>query len=260
MSNDYDPRISIEGDGTPLVLVPGLNGTGELFYRQIPSLRRRHRVATYTLRDDAPTLEALADDLAHVIDEVAPVERRAIVVGESFGGAVALTFALTHPDRVSALVIVNSFAHLNSQLRLRLAIAGLTVVPWRAIGPMRRLTAFRLHSRQTNRAEIDRFIALTARATRRGYVGRLRLLREYDVRHRLHEVRHPTLFVAADGDHLVPALTQAQYMADRVAASRMRVLNGHGHVCLIAPNVDLATILDEWRENIASSAETLSAS
>src|SRR5206468_5886658 len=89
MSNGYDPRISIEGNGVPLVLVPGLNGIGELFYRQIPSLRQGYRVATYTLRDDAPTLNALADDLAQVIGEIAPVERRAIVVGESFGGRSA---------------------------------------------------------------------------------------------------------------------------------------------------------------------------
>ena len=260
MTNGYDPRILIEGDGSPLVLVPGLNGTGELFYRQIPSLGRKYRVARYTLRDDAPHLNALADDLACVIDQVAPVERRAIVVGESFGGAVALTLALTHPERVSALVILNSFAYLNSQLRLRLAIAGLTLVPWRLIGPMRRLTAFRLHSRQTNRAEVNRFIALTARATRRGYVGRLKLLRDYDVRHRLHEVRHATLFLAADGDHLVPAVAQAQYMTSRVAASRMLVLKGHGHICLIAPDVDLATILDEWRGDVSSSAAAAAAS
>ncbi len=26
----------------------------------------------------------------------------------------------------------------------------------------------------------------------------------------------------------------------------MRVLEGHGHSCLIAPDLDLSTILDEW--------------
>jgi pimeloyl-ACP methyl ester carboxylesterase len=257
MMNDYDPRVSIEGEGSPLVLVPGLNGTGELFYRQIPSLRRAYRVATYTLRDDAPTLDVLADDLAHVIEDVAPVERRAIIVGESFGGAVALTLALKHPERVSALVIVNSFAYLESQMRLRFAIAGLTLVPWRAVGPMRQLMAFRLHSRQTDRAEVTRFVALTARATRRGYVGRLKLLRDYDVRHRLHELRPSALFLAADGDHLVPAVAQAQYMTDRVAAGHMRVLKGHGHICLIAPGVDLVEILNDWRTAAPTSTEAL---
>jgi hypothetical protein len=35
-------------------------------------------------------------------------------------------------------------------------------------------------------------------------------------------------------------------MADRVPSSVMRILKGHGHICLIAPDVDLARILSEW--------------
>jgi pimeloyl-ACP methyl ester carboxylesterase len=252
MIDCYDPRVSIEGQGEPLVLVPGLNGAGELFYRQLPSLRQAYRVATYSLRDDAPALDVLADDLARVIEHVAPAERRAIIVGESFGGTVALTLALMHPERVSALVILNSFPYWDAQVRLRLAIAGLTVVPWNAVSLMRQLAASRLHSRHTNHAEVKRFIGLTARATRRGYVNRLKLLQDYDVRHRLHEVCHPTLFLAAEADHLVPAVAQARYMSDRVPASRVRVLEGHGHICLIAPNLELATILADWRAGTPS--------
>lgn len=249
MNNTYDSEITIQGQGAPVVLVPGLNGTGELFYRQILSLGETCRVATYRLRDDARTMAMLADDLAEVIDKVAPVERRAIVIGESFGGAVALSLALRHPERVSALVIVNSFPRLDSQAKLRLAIAGAAILPWKAFGLMRRLSSWRLHSRQTPRSEIKRFIALTARASRRGYLNRLKLLREYDVRHRLHEVSCPTLFIAAEIDHLVPAVAQAQYMANRVSVSSMRVLSGHGHICLIAPDVKLAEILGAWQTN-----------
>jgi hypothetical protein len=35
-------------------------------------------------------------------------------------------------------------------------------------------------------------------------------------------------------------------MAERVPRSAVRVLAGHGHICLIAPDIDLAQILDEW--------------
>jgi hypothetical protein len=31
-----------------------------------------------------------------------------------------------------------------------------------------------------------------------------------------------------------------------VPAATMRVLQGHGHICLIAPNLDLGAILEEW--------------
>ena len=60
---ENDPRVAIHGSGRPLVLVPGLDGTGLLFYRQVPLLARRHRVVTYALRDDAPGMDALVDQL-----------------------------------------------------------------------------------------------------------------------------------------------------------------------------------------------------
>jgi 3-oxoadipate enol-lactonase len=247
MIDPYDPSLSIAGSGEPVVLVPGMDGTGLLFYRQVPLLERSYRVVTYVLRDTAPTMDVLVADLARVIEILAPTERRAIIVGESFGGALALSFALAKPELVSRLVILNSFPHFAPQLSLRLATVGLGALPWGAMGLVRRLTAFRLHSPHTRREDIQRFMELTSRASRAGYINRLRLLMQYDVRHRLHELRLPTLFLAADRDHLVPSVAQARYMAARVRGSVLRVLEGHGHICLIAPDVDLETLLSEWR-------------
>lgn len=248
MPDAYDPKLVIRGHGPAVVLVPGINGSGDLFYRQVPRLDRSHTVATYSLRDEAEHLEQLAADLALVIDTAAPVERRAIVIGESFGGAVALTSALEYPERVSALVILNSFAHFGPQIRLRLAIAGVTLLPWGAMSIIRHATAWRLHSPHTHRVEVKQFIQLTANASRRGYLNRLKLLRQFDVRERLRDITQPTLFLAAECDHLVPAIDQARFMAARVPSSVVRILQGHGHICLIAPDLDLAVILKEWED------------
>lgn len=247
MQDRYEPHISFQGDGPPLVLVPGMDGTGRLFYRQVPLLARSYRVATYALRDAAESMEVLVDDLARVIRAASPAAAPAVVVGESFGGAVALSCALARPALVAALVVLNSFPRFLPQFRLRLAISGLRALPWPAMGLVRRLTAFRLHSRYTHRAEIRRFVELTRETTREGYLARLRILTRYDVRARLQEIRAPTLFLAAERDHLVPSVQQAQYMAARVPEASLRVLHGHGHICLIAPNVDLERILRDWR-------------
>ena len=60
-----------------------------------------------------------------------------------------------------------------------------------------------------------------------GYLSRLKLLTQYHVRDRLHPLRPPTLFLAADYDHLVPSVVQARFMAtldvgqrERLASSR----------------------------------------
>lgn len=244
---DYDWRLAMEGSGEPLVLVPGMDGTGQLFYRQVPLLARSFRVATYALRNDASSMATLVDDLERVIAVVAPQTRRAIVVGESFGGALAMSFALARPDQVERLVVLNSFPYFAPQFRLRLARYGLGLIPWGAMSLIRRATAFRLHSGHTHRDEIRRFMQLTAAASRQGYINRLQLLMSYDVRDRLHQLQSPTLFLAADQDHLVPSVAQARLMAACVPNATLRVLEGHGHICLIAPDLDLAQILSSWR-------------
>jgi len=247
MANAYDSQLSMCGEGRSVVLVPGMNGTGDLFYCQVPRLQRSFRVATYRLRDDAENLDVLAEDLARVVDIAAPQDRRATIVGESFGGAVALTLALRYPERIERLVILNSFPYFAPQYRLRLAIIGLMVLPWGAMPLVRHLTAFGLHSRHTHHREVRHFIRLTANATRDGYINRLKLLKDFDVRDRLHKIRAPTLFLASERDHLVPAVAQARYMADRVPSSVIRILEGHGHICLIAPDLDVAEIIRQWR-------------
>jgi pimeloyl-ACP methyl ester carboxylesterase len=248
MSTLYDPKIAVAGEGPPLVLVPGMDGTGLLFHRQVPLLARRYRTVTYTLRDDAATMDVLVDDVAAVIRTVGTGP--AVVIGESFGGTVALSFALAHPELVGALVVLNSFSRFLPQVNLRIAIGALRVMPWHTMPLVRRLTAFRLHSRYTHRTEIRRFLELTRQTRRDGYIARLGILRRYDVRERLSTLRVPTLFLASELDHLIPSVREGRYMAERVSGATLRILAGHGHICLIAPNLDLEQLLREWRPDL----------
>lgn len=249
-STSYDPRLCVDGAGLPLIFVPGMDGTGQLFYRQVPSLAPRFRVATYALRDDADRMETLVEDLDRVIRALAPDGEPAVVVGESFGGALALSFALTHPKRIRTLVVINSFPRFLPQFRLRLALGGIHMMPWGVMTAVRRVTAFRLHSRHTHRSEVRHFLEKTKQTTRQGYINRLRILKDYDIRDRLREIQVPTLFLAANEDHLIPSVEQASYMAARVPGATMHVLEGHGHACLIAPGVDLGEILDGAFSNL----------
>lgn len=232
----------------PLVLVPGIDGTGLLFYRQIPTLERQFAVTTTRHRDDARSMDELVEDLDRAIDRAAP-DRPVTLLGESFGGALSLSYALAHPERVARLVILNSFAHFGSQARLWLGYHLLRATPWGMMRIVRQLNARRMHSPQTEDDEIRRFYDLMRASTRDGYLSRLRILRDYDVRDQLPTMRMPVLYLAADRDTLVPSVDQARLMSELTPAATMRVLEGHGHSCLIAPDLDLASILDEWRSH-----------
>ena len=100
------------------MLVPGIDGTGLLFYRQLPLLERRYAVTTTRLRDDAARMGELVADLHDAVSAAAPDGRPVTLLGESFGGALTLSYAVAHPERVARLVILNSFAHFGSKARL----------------------------------------------------------------------------------------------------------------------------------------------
>ena len=227
------------------MLVPGIDGTGQLFYRQIPRLGNHFAVSTTTLRDDAQSMDELVGDLHDEITRVAG-SGRVSLLGESFGGALTLSYALAHPERVERLIIVNSFAHFESQARLWLGYHLLRATPWGMMPIVRHLNARRMHSPQTERDEIRRFHDLMRSATRQGYLSRMRILRDYDIRHRLPSISAPVLYLAADRDTLVPSVEQARLMSELTPGATMRILEGHGHSCLIAPDMDLASIVTDW--------------
>lgn len=228
----------------PLVLVPGIDGTGLLFYKQVPLLERRYAVTTIRLRDEVRAMDELVADLHQSV--AAASDGPVTLLGESFGGALALSYALAHPERIGKLVILNSFAHFGSPARLWLGYHLLRATPWGMMRLVRQLNGRRMHSLGTDTEEIRRFLQLMQSTTREGYLSRLHILRDYDLREQLARLQAPVLYLAADRDVVVPSVEQARLMASLTPRGSLRVLEGHGHSCLIAPDLDLAAILDEW--------------
>ncbi len=228
-----------------VLLVPGLDGTAELFYRQIPLLAEHFDVVAFPLPDhpDA-SLAELADELAELIDEVG--HDGALLLGESFGGALSLQVALRHPELVKGLVIVNSFPYLDNRLQLLAAPRLLRLIPWGAMPLARRLTEHRIHSSHVGEDELREFRQRTRSIDREGYIRRMQIVRGHDVRNDLHRIKAPTLFLAGTEDRLVPSARWATYMGERVPDSEVMLLDGYGHCCLINHDLDVGRIVADW--------------
>lgn len=239
-------RYRVEGAGPLLIYIPGLDGTGELFYKQAPALMRRHRVVTYRSREQGRfTYDDLADDLAALIGELG--EPRATMVGESFGGTVALQFVLRHPAMTERLVVVNSFARFRGRVRIALAARLVALMPWRMTWLARLLAnTLGLMREGIGRDDRRRFLAAVRTVDKEGYARRLRLIAELNLDDRLREMRTPTLLIAGDRDWLVPSVREARAMAARLPQAELRILAGAGHASLLSSRVCLADILAEW--------------
>lgn len=99
------------GTGTPLILVHGMAGDRHEWDGLLPALPAGLATLRYDLRgfgrsqaEDGVAFSH-ADDLLAVLN--AQDIAQAAVLGLSMGGGVALNFALSHPDRVSRLVLIS---------------------------------------------------------------------------------------------------------------------------------------------------------
>lgn len=113
-------HVQEQGAGQPVLLIHGLGGQAcHYTYRLAGLLAEHYRVVTvdrpgsgYSERDagHAAGLDTQADALAALIGalQLGP----ALVVGHSLGGAVALTLAQRHPDKVKALALLAPLTQL----------------------------------------------------------------------------------------------------------------------------------------------------
>lgn len=112
-----------EGKGTAIVLLHGFLENKKMWNHFIPELTQKNRVITIDLLGHGATeclgyvhtMEDNADVVHAVLSELRI--RKAIFVGHSMGGYVALAFAELYPDTMKGLVLLNSTARADSEER-----------------------------------------------------------------------------------------------------------------------------------------------
>jgi class 3 adenylate cyclase len=181
---------------------------------------------------ELPTVEQWASDALAVLDaEDVP---HAAVVGASHGGLAALLLAATHPERVRALVLVNSYASL---LRTDDYPVGVPVQVWERFGQALvepgQSSADDLPSMAPGMVSDAGFSSWWRRAGHRGAspaVARaVWQAGATDLRSILATVAVPTLVIHAHGNQFV-RVGQGRYLAERIPDARLVELETADHV------------------------------
>ena len=110
----YESHGPSEGDPPAIVFLHGAAGNHISWWQQLPHFRDRYRCITIDHRgfgrSEDTTGEGgtrFVDDLEALLGELG-VERTALVA-QSMGGRTALGFAVRHPERVTALVMADTW-------------------------------------------------------------------------------------------------------------------------------------------------------
>jgi len=103
------------GKGTPIVLIPGLQGRWEWMRSAVDALAKHHRVISFSLCDERTSpfpcqpekaFENYLDQVDLALDR-ARIDK-AVIAGVSYGGLIAAEYAARRPQRVQGLVLVNA--------------------------------------------------------------------------------------------------------------------------------------------------------
>ncbi len=110
----FETAYALRGSGPCVALIHGLGLNRAMWQWQLPALEPHFSVLTYDLYGHGesaapvgrPDLALFSEQLLDVMNRCG--FERAAMVGFSLGGMIARRFALDHPDRLSALAILNS--------------------------------------------------------------------------------------------------------------------------------------------------------
>ena len=195
----------------------------------------------------APPLEEWADDVRTVMDSVG--SERATIFGAGEGALMAILFAATHPERTTALVVVNGTARLSSAPDYAIGITDearerLTALLERTWGQGDGMAALNpsIADDEAALAAWAHFLRLAASPGTQAAV--VRTLFDFDVRALLAAVRVPTLVVHRS-DVTLPPVAQGRYVADHIAGARYVEVPGRDYSTVVG---DVDSILDPVEE------------
>ena len=198
-------------------------------------------------RGDTPTVEQWMDDITAVLDAVD--SRRAALLGTGIGGSLALVFAATYPERVSALGLVDATARSAAAPDYPFGITE----EWREHAQQQMASSWGrapiLELRAPEMAGDARFRDWYSRFERYGAspgmaLDVLRMIHDLDVRHVLPAIQCPVLVVHRREDQMI-RVEHGRYLAEHLPEARYVELPGAGHAYWSG---DQDRILDEVQE------------
>ena len=216
----------VTGSGPVVLLTHGFAASSHMFASTVADLSTDHTAVVWDMRghgsSDSPgdpaaySVRTSLDAMLAILDDVGA--ERAVLVGHSLGGYLSLELAISHPERVAALVLVDTGPGFRSDRGRD---------EWNAMADryaedldQRGLDGLPGSDELT--ASVHRSaegLALAARGVQRQSDGH--------VLEALPTIGEPTLIVV--GEHDGPFRNGSQYMAGKIPGAQLAVIDGAGH-------------------------------
>ncbi|HWC33956.1 MAG TPA: alpha/beta hydrolase [Mycobacteriales bacterium] len=221
------------GDGPVVVFSHGFLMNHTMFAPQVEALRDAYRVVTYDERAHGEAEPEgrwsywdMADDVLAILDHLGV--DRAVLAGMSQGGFLSMRAALRAPERVRALILIDTQAGVEDPEVLPLFEA--MTAAWEAEGPAQATLDYAATAILGPGADEESWKQLWAsRPNHWATPAAHPLLTRDDITDRLAEISAPTLVIHGEADASIP-VERAQVLVEGIPNARPLVLvPGAGH-------------------------------
>jgi 3-oxoadipate enol-lactonase len=229
--------------GEVVVCIHGSGGNGAIFGGVLEALAAEHSPLAIDLPghgrsgglDSLGSIERMADFVAAFLDKWGIA--RAVWLGHSMGGAVALQAALQRRERVRALVLCASAARFTG--------AAIPAVARVVLGKDRRPFFREAYSRKASPEVLRRGFLEDLKTDPRVLLGDLEACRDFDVEAELPRVSAPPLVVVGDDDD-PEMLERSRTLARGLRGATLCTVQDAGHMLPLEQPDGLAGAVSEF--------------
>lgn len=244
-----------------IVFSHGLLFSGEMFARQVETLKDHYRIITYDHRGQGQTevsrsgydMDTLADDAKELIHELGAAPCH--FVGLSMGGFVGLRLAIHYPHLLKSLILMETSADPEEEknrpkynlLSLIARWLSLKLVSGRVMPIMFGETFLNDPNRAEERKRWQRYMESNDpvgiyRATQG-------VIKRKGVADKLHEITVPTLILVGEED-VATVPEKAERMHKGIRGSQIVYIPNAGHTCTISQPEKVTRVIDDFLSTI----------
>jgi pimeloyl-ACP methyl ester carboxylesterase len=254
----------VMGQGQPMVLIHGYPLSGDLFREQKQALSRNFQVVTLDLRgfgrsqapDDEASISTYAQDVIALMDKLNI--QQAVVCGHSMGGMATLEIYKQAPDRVRAMVLIDTAvsAPIANQNMWRGFGEQAKEKGVESIAPLLVPQMLTGKARMKNQQLVTHVENMIKQTSVNGAVGGGKALAaQPDYTSMLGSIRVPTLILVGVEDVVTP-ISFSKDMNQAITNSKLVMIEGGAHAAIIEEAQRANQAIMQWANQHALSQTT----
>ncbi|MFC1885704.1 alpha/beta fold hydrolase [Thermodesulfobacteriota bacterium] len=258
-SNGVSLRYDLGGNGDQtVVLIHELCGSIESFDEVLPELQKNFQVLCYDQRGSGLsektktiTLDDLVTDLSDLLDAL-KIDAACHIAATSLGGAIALAFAIRHPEKVKRLAVASpSIRGTSSTLAAREERTKKIETGGMRSSVEASLEKSYLDILRNNMERYNRFRNRWLANDPEGFIAKNRVLSTLDLTPDLKRITCPTLVIGCKYDVIrTPELTRE--VAKKIPTAKyIEAETGH-YMAVQTPELFVEYILSFFKNNLQS--------